>query len=328
MRWTERTRAASHALVEAQRFLRDEGSDPSQPVDVFRLILEREITLAFKPYKKLFGAYIPATGEAAPLITVNADHPLALQRYTAAHELGHHIERSEAVHDVDVEILARGIQPPSYSETFAEAFAAWLLMPRRLVVAKLQELGLPLRELDAEQLYRLSLELGTSYDATATQLRVLNHLSRTHYLAVRKVPPRLTKERLAGSPRRAAARADIWALGDPGTTRLIRPKPEDEVIVDLPEAPGTSYEWEPINLPGEMVTEFSSVFLPAHDSARTYDGAGLRRLRFQVAGPGRAELRFVLHSPFDPRPARTRTLLLDVAALCEGTYEDPAQLAA
>lgn len=323
----DQKRAGRHALVESQRLLRDRGLDQSEPVDVFRVILDEGITLSFNRYKSLMGAYIPGNDDTWPLITVNQGHGLALQRYTAAHELGHHVERSTPVHDLDVEVLARGRQPRSYSEFFAESFAAWLLMPRQLVVAKLRQLGLPARELDAEGVYRLSLELGTSYDATATQLWVLRQLSAARYRALRKVPPKVTKEHLAGQTR-ANVRGDVWAVGDPGDNRRLRPKPGDDVMIEMPEAPGTSYEWERVGWPSDILTSVASEFSPASDAAHTYDGAGRRRVHFTVAGPGSCELRLALRSPFDPDPAETRSLLLEVEAPREGTYEVAADLAA
>lgn len=321
----DQRRAAAHALVAAQRVLQGMKWDQQKPIDVFRLILEEGITLDFTPYKKLAGAYIPGAGGLAPVITINEGHPLPLQRYSAAHELGHHVAQSDSVCDTDVEILARGVAPRTYAEAFAESFASWLLMPRQLVNARMEALGLPVHGLAAEDVYRLSLDLGTSYDATLTQLGVLRVLPFPWQQALRRVPPKATKEQIAGGPR-ANARADVWQLADRDQWGVVRAKLGDEVIIELHEAPTTSYMWEPIDWPALARKAYRSEF-DAPPRADGYDAAGLRRIRFAVADAGQWALRLELRSPYDPEPAATRSLLLMVLPPLHASYTEPEQLA-
>lgn len=318
-------RAAARALVAAQQVFRRLGWDQTEPIDVFRLIVEEGITLYFKPFKRLAGAYIPATSDRAPLITINEGHPLALQRYTAAHEFGHHSAQSDATWDEDVEPLARGGLARTYAEAYAEAFAAWLLMPRQLVAKKWRELEIP-AEVHAEHVYRLSLEFGTSYDATLTQLRVLRLLTTERYRALRKVPPKSTKEQIAGEAR-PNPRADVWALGDWRRNQVIRAKVDDEIILDLTERPTTGYMWEPIDWPSEAVRDVRSDFSPTPRSVRMYDAPGRRRLRFTLASPGRWRLVLVLRSPYAPDPADQRQLTLEVVSPLRGPYVELDELA-
>ncbi len=315
-------RAGLRALAAAQRLFAEFGWDQREPIDVFALIDELGVTLVFRPYKRLAGAYLPSTDEVPPTITINEQHPLALQRYSAGHELGHHIAPSDVVYDTDTDLLARGLPVKSEGEYFAEAFAGWVLMPRRLVEAKIATLGVG-RALDAEAVYRLSLELGTSYEATLTQLRILKRLTYARYRVLRKVSPKETKERLAGGTR-AEARPDVWLVRDPGRVR-IRPKPDDEVILELPETPTTSYEWEVADWPAAARDIESEYRQPA--DALAYGGQGTRRLRFRVARPGLWDLHVRLRSPYDRKVADERVVTLDVPPPQHGVYAPELALA-
>ena len=47
-----------------------------------------KITVLFRPLEGLLGAYVPTPNSAGMLVTTQRDHHV--QRFTAAHELGHH----------------------------------------------------------------------------------------------------------------------------------------------------------------------------------------------------------------------------------------------
>lgn len=308
-------RAGLRALAAAQRLFADLDWNQREPVDVFALVADLDITLVFRPFKQLSGAYLPGTTDVPPTITINEHHPLALQRYSAAHELGHHVAHSEAVYDTETDLLARGLEVKNEGEYFAEAFAGWLLMPRRLVDTKMAALDITGGP-TAEEVYRLSLELGTSYHATLTQLLILRRMSYRRYNELRKIPPKDTKEQVAGHPR-AEARPDVWLVRDPRNA-WIRPKLDDEVIVELPETPTSSFQWEVAEWPAAAVQIASEYRKPADEEA--YGGEGARQLRFRVARAGRWDLRVRLQSPYDTQIADERTVTLDVPAPQRGVY--------
>jgi Zn-dependent peptidase ImmA (M78 family)/predicted secreted protein len=305
----------AHALHEAQRLFAEIGWDQREPIDVFAFVAALDITLMFRSFARLAGAYLPGTRSAPPIITVNEQHPLPRQRYSAAHELGHHFDKGEAVTDIDTEFLARGDEVKSASEYFAEAFAGWMLMPRRLVVSSMQQLNLK-GPMTAEGAYRLSLALGTSYDATITQLRVLKYIGWSELHQLRKVPPKSTKERLLGEPR-PNARADVWLVRDP-QVEWLRPQPEDDVIVELPETPTSGYEWV-VHPPSDVATVVKSEYRKPDDRF-VFGAQGVRRLVLRVSGHGRHEVRLQLRSPYDPVSADERVLDMDVPAPREGHY--------
>src|SRR5437867_2727207 len=99
MRWEEAHRLAMLRAAHAHREL---GIDPTRRIDIFRAIEDAELILSFEPMPNLSGAYYRDAG-----ILVNANHPLARQRYTAAHEFGHHLFRHDTSVDPLTEPLAR-----------------------------------------------------------------------------------------------------------------------------------------------------------------------------------------------------------------------------
>ena len=58
----------------------------SENVDVIAAALDLDVSLLFRPLKGLLGAYLPFP---APGILVTTERPLSIQRFTAAHEVGH-----------------------------------------------------------------------------------------------------------------------------------------------------------------------------------------------------------------------------------------------
>ena len=139
-------------------------------VDVFRLIDERKILLIFQKLSGLLGAFMhyQRTG-----ILVTTERTLSIQRFTAAHELGHAVLNHSVGVD-DSSILARtpfgrGRYDPK--EMAADAFASMLLMPEFLInaIAARQKWG-PVAIRRPEIVYQMSLRLGVSYEALARTL--------------------------------------------------------------------------------------------------------------------------------------------------------------
>src|SRR5207247_1986218 len=110
-------------------------------LDVFNMLLDRDSFVMFCPLKNLLGAYFsdPSTG-----VMVTTKRPLPVQRFTAAHELGHAALGHEASLD-DEEVLERPIFASDTSgdprEDQANAFAAQLLTLQWLIVHHMKRQG-------------------------------------------------------------------------------------------------------------------------------------------------------------------------------------------
>ncbi|AGT07392.1 ImmA/IrrE family metallo-endopeptidase [Paracoccus aminophilus] len=143
---TERARRFARSILQ-------EFGVSTPPVPVDRIIKSRKIALQYAPLDEdLSGmAYIK---EGVGIIGVNALHHPNRQRFSAAHELGHHVlhasEISRAVHvDKGIRVLFRndvsalGTEP---MEVEANAFASELLIPEDLLAAALEGEGVDLED--------------------------------------------------------------------------------------------------------------------------------------------------------------------------------------
>jgi Zn-dependent peptidase ImmA (M78 family) len=108
--------------------------DESIPVDPITIAQRAGIRLEALPLNvpdSFSGEYDPQ-GASGPVIRYNASHSLARQRFTIAHELGHHAHGHGLSYrdDNPVNFSANGA---SLAETLANRFAADLLMPRYIL---------------------------------------------------------------------------------------------------------------------------------------------------------------------------------------------------
>lgn len=140
------------ARLAARAILREFGVK-SAPVPVERIIKARDIMLQYAPLEEdLSGmAYIK---DGVGIIGVNALHHPNRQRFSAAHELGHHElhkpEISKGVHvDHGFRMLFRdefSSQGTDPLEIEANAFASELLMPGELLTTALHASGLDIED--------------------------------------------------------------------------------------------------------------------------------------------------------------------------------------
>lgn len=108
----------------ANIFLKDYyGNNISFPIDPFRVLKDLNILFIFRPFKKYEGVYIPCVdNDDISIIGINLKRPIVRQRFTAAHELCHHLKD---VHKG----FACIANPKSEIECYADAFASEFLMP-------------------------------------------------------------------------------------------------------------------------------------------------------------------------------------------------------
>lgn len=99
--------------------------EPSFPINPFDIINQFGVVYQFMDFEKLEGIYcIPEDEDDIPVIGINFQRNIQRQRYTAAHELCHHIKdqnnRICPIYGVKNDI-----------EKFADQFASALLMPSK-----------------------------------------------------------------------------------------------------------------------------------------------------------------------------------------------------
>lgn len=212
-------------------------------IDVFEAIAELDIALMFKPLETALGLCLPK-----PLrgIMVTTRRGLHIQRFTAAHELGHVILDHRG--SVDREIIERGPFGPSggrdLQEIEADAFAAEFLLPRWLYRHHIQAQGWNLGHLrNPDIVYQLSLRMGASYDATCWGLLGHQILPRGDVDALRKVKVAELKKGLGEEFRPGNSWANVWKVTGRDSGSTITGNPDDLLRVELEEAAGSGFQW-------------------------------------------------------------------------------------
>ncbi|WP_103349826.1 ImmA/IrrE family metallo-endopeptidase [Amycolatopsis sp. CA-128772] len=202
------------AHMAAMRTLDDAGQPADRRTDVAALIAAANLrALADPEAERLFGLYIPPTHTYPGGIWINAAMPPSTQRHSAAHELGHHVFNHGLTCDTDFASLSATPATSTLTETTAEAFAAWLLMPRAALVRTLRMLNIKPEDLRPEHVYLTGLILGTSYRGTARHLGVARLIEPRAATALARTAPAAIKNRFddpTAPPR--GGNADVWPL--------------------------------------------------------------------------------------------------------------------
>jgi len=157
------------------------------PVNVWEVIRRVGVALALEDFgdEGGDGRYLNKDGRA--LIIINTANRVSRQRFTAAHELGHHemhrhTQRNLVIRDDDV--LARTNDP---LEKAANAFAGTFLAPAAGITERLGDKRN--KEVSAEDVASLMGDFGLSYEATVNQLKsakLINEPNRLRLLEAGK----------------------------------------------------------------------------------------------------------------------------------------------
>lgn len=231
-----------HMQLGTQDKMRQHGGG----VDVFGATLELNLPLILRPLDGLLGAYTP---EPISGILVTTERPLSIQRFTAAHELGHFRLSHLPSLDDEASILRRMAMPtmvagPNMQEVEADAFAVTFLMPKWLIAWHCQRQGWLARDLaEPQNAYQLALRLGTSYEATSWTLERHNLIGSAQGRALRDVQPRQIKAALLREYRPSDYRGDVWSLTERDAGTRIDGSRNDHFVLRLNEHCGGGYLW-------------------------------------------------------------------------------------
>ncbi len=217
-------------------------------VDVFGAVNSLGIPLLLRPLDGLLGAYLNVP---APGILVTTERRMAVQRFTAAHELGHF----RAGHDPSLDdegILRRAIAqqseptPPTghLQEIEADAFAIEFLIPRWLIKWHADQQEWRAADFEKpENTYQLSLRLGASYAATCWTLSRYDWISVVEARRLAELQPRIFKTALLGDYRPPNYRGDVWRLTERDAGFRIEGSRDDHFVLELHEHSGGGYIW-------------------------------------------------------------------------------------
>ena len=239
--WHERQRVEREARTAALRDRIRLGTADHYRFDIFDEIDAVGIWLMFQPLKNLYGFY-QRIGDAAGIV-VHSGHPTALQRYTAAHEYGHHSLGHLRSIDGESEIEGNSTDcEEPLQEMAAQAFAGALLMPLHLVRRACAELAIDAANPSPVNVYDLALRFGVSYRAMRTQFWAYGMIGIDSFRALDLSPLRIKTELGDGEPP-ADHRAELWVINEHTAPACVPLQVADELIIRVVEARSTGYRW-------------------------------------------------------------------------------------
>lgn len=213
-------------------------------IDVFGVIEALNIPLVFDKLDALgFCLPFPTKG-----IMINKNRTLHIQRFTAAHELGHAVLEHEG--SVDHKLNYRGgIDAPSsdpIQEVAADAFAAEFMLPRWLYKQHIQAQRWTVdRHLrNPEIVYQLSLRMGASYEATCWGLLSHKILSKTFVEELVSTEVASIKRSTVADNLPGNSWANVWRLSQKDNGAYYPADAQDLVRLDLPQGNSPHSEWD------------------------------------------------------------------------------------
>jgi Zn-dependent peptidase ImmA (M78 family)/predicted secreted protein len=228
------------AMGAAYRAQKEFHVDPTLRVDVFKVLREAGAYVFFRPLKSMYGAYLPLADSVGLLI--NSNLPLSVQRYTAAHEFGHfYLKHKTLSLEKDLDFVPENRAPVDEDEVVAEAFAAFFLMPKPLVVNSIRDLEITPSKINSTDAYLLALRMGTSYRATVNQLHTYKLINKSHAVDLKQSVPKEIKQKLNDDEK--VGRHDVWLLDENWHGKHIYPAPSDTIRIRLKEIPSSGYTW-------------------------------------------------------------------------------------
>jgi Zn-dependent peptidase ImmA (M78 family) len=283
-------------------------------IDVFRMLVDRDIYVMFKPLKNLLGAYFsdPDTG-----VLVTTKRPLPVQRFTAAHELGHAALGHEVSLD-DLEILERPIFAADASgdprEDQANAFAAQLLTPQWLIVHHMKQQGWRRDSFnEPATAYQLALRMGSSYSSTCYALAECNAIDRPVRDKLLQVKPKMIKQSLVRTHEPKHWYGDVWIVTERDNGLVLEGSRSDLVVLKFLEHSGSGYVWQF----GDLVDAGMAIVEDGRASVASDQHIGGVVFRTVVAEPqaeagasGHVNLREV--RPWQPKGVPLHSLELDL----------------
>ncbi|HKN73625.1 MAG TPA: ImmA/IrrE family metallo-endopeptidase [Candidatus Acidoferrum sp.] len=193
---------------QAIEFRRANGLAFDAPCDIYDVIFRLGIDLQFVDIPSLEGMYLEEP--EARRICVSAHRPGGRQRYTAAHELGHHVLRHGTRFDAVVDDIGT-VTSSGTEEKAAEAFARYVLMPPRAVQAAFRLRGYDMGSLEPVAIYRAACWLGVGYTTLLNQMFFsLRMLSASDYERLSRTTPKSIKTELVGT----IQNCDVWFVDE------------------------------------------------------------------------------------------------------------------
>ena len=232
------------SLLHNELNLMDKVRENHRAIDIFKVISkDLKIPLLFKNLEKLLGICLK---DPSPGILINYKRPLSLQRFTAAHELGHYrMGHSSSLDQQIFQVVDEAETSRPVEEISADSFASAFLFPRWLYTIQGRNLRIKNREdvIDPNNVYQLSLRMGASYEATIYGLLSNNIITREDILSLKKVKPIDLKRNLLGKDNSIDSFADVWKMTESDHNKEFDLKEGDYIFLELPTRTPMGFTW-------------------------------------------------------------------------------------
>ncbi|CAI3805412.1 ImmA/IrrE family metallo-endopeptidase [Rheinheimera sp. MM224] len=277
------TRGASEAL--AHFGLKEKIRNGLQQIDIFECLKQLDIVTVCRPLDGLLGAYTTHNNTCGVLISTNRRLPI--QRFTAAHELGHFwLKHGTSVDSEELITAVRNGDNPPLQEVEAEAFASEFILPKTLVGYTIRRQNYSKHDLkNPEVIYQLSLRLGVSYSATRVALQNFKFISQQESQHAAQVQPKQIKQALLKGLGLNASHPDVFHLTESDNDGYILSSEEDTIILDLPEHSTSGFAWSDVSQ-----LENIDKIVDIHTTSDGHSIGGVSRRKMVLKGTAVTEL--------------------------------------
>ncbi len=302
------------ARLHAQLNLRGQVEAQGGGVDVFSAIQTVDLPLLLRPLKGLLGAYL---SDPCPGVLVTTERPMSIQRFTAAHELGHFMLRHQPSLDDEESVLRRmpmDNQPTeNFQEVEADAFASAFMLPKWLIAWHMKQQNWSVSHFRSPStVYQLALRVGASFEAMCWTLARNGIIAPKQVRELLLTPRRDLKVALLSTYKPANYRGDVWLLTEKDAGTKIDGSRNDLFVIRLKEHSGGGYLWDMDQLK-------ASGFAIVRDELEAIDGDGvggpvIRRVTAAPADAPRGRMSLDERRPWEPDdPLSTLALEFDLS---------------
>jgi hypothetical protein len=186
---------AKQASTMSLRLRAEARFKPWDAIDIFDLAHGAGVELRFANIPSMEGMYLR---QQSPLILIASERPSGRQRFTCAHELGHHLFEDSSRIDELLE-TTNPDERKSDEEIRADMFAGLLLMPKTTVMRGFAVRNLPIATASAIDVFRVSCWLGVGYSTLLNHLKFALHIIQDdHFASLIRHPPKSIRREILG----------------------------------------------------------------------------------------------------------------------------------
>jgi len=185
---------AKLAAVQALRVRASVHVKPWDAIDIFDLTHQIGVEVRFAKIASMEGMYLR---QDAPTILVASERPAGRQRFSCAHELGHHVFGDGS--RVDELFDPKSKKELSEEEIRADMFAGMLLMPKSAVDRAFSSRKLNPETANPVEFFRVACALGVGYSTLARHLHyALRAITEERLAAIERCTPKKIREAVLG----------------------------------------------------------------------------------------------------------------------------------